>query len=101
MTLTTYKYDPNNPKKLSKAELKAIDEIKDEDIDYSDIPKLDEEFLQKAVRMSKDVEKTKISLRLDNDVLAWLKEQGRGYQTRANRILRAAMEHDKQNAATK
>ena len=31
-------------------------------------------------------------IRLDADVLAWLKAYGRGYQTRINRILRAAME---------
>ena len=58
---------------------------------------MDEEFLKQAVRASEDVDKTKISLRLDNDVLAWLKQRGRGYQTRANRILRAAMEHDRKN----
>ena len=50
--------------------------------------------------MSEEVKKIKISLRLDNDVLAWLKERGRGYQTRVNRILRAAMEHDRQNTAS-
>jgi uncharacterized protein (DUF4415 family) len=33
--------------------------------------------------------KTAISLRLDADVLAWLKSQGPGYQTRINAILRA------------
>lgn len=33
--------------------------------------------------------KTSISLRLDADVLAWLKAQGPGYQTRINAILRA------------
>ena len=48
MTTTTYKHDPNNPKKLSKAELKAIDELEDKDIDYSDIPQLDGEFFPKG-----------------------------------------------------
>jgi uncharacterized protein (DUF4415 family) len=33
--------------------------------------------------------KTSISLRLDADVLEWLKSQGPGYQTRINAILRA------------
>ena len=36
--------------------------------------------------------KTAISLRLDADVLAWLKAQGPGYQTRINAILRAYKE---------
>lgn len=32
--------------------------------------------------------KKAVSLRLDADVIAWLKKDGQGYQTRANRILR-------------
>lgn len=36
--------------------------------------------------------KKSVTLRLDADVLAWFKKQGRGYQTRINRTLRAAME---------
>lgn len=35
--------------------------------------------------------KRKVSLRLDADVLAWFQRQGRGYQTRINRVLREAM----------
>lgn len=30
-----------------------------------------------------------ISLRIDRDVLEWLRERGRGYQTRINTVLRA------------
>lgn len=36
--------------------------------------------------------KTAVSLRLDDDVLAWFKAQGPGYQTRINALLRAYME---------
>ena len=36
--------------------------------------------------------KQQLTIRLDADVLAWLKSHGRGYQTRINRILRSAME---------
>jgi len=38
--------------------------------------------------------KQAVSLRLDADVLAWLKKAGEGYQTRANRILRERMLED-------
>lgn len=43
------------------------------------------------------LEKPKIhtSLRLDGDVLDWLKSGGRGYQARANNLLRAAMQRSK------
>jgi uncharacterized protein (DUF4415 family) len=35
--------------------------------------------------------KKAVSLRLDADVIAWLKRDGKGYQTRANRVLREKM----------
>ena len=35
--------------------------------------------------------KRPVTLRLDADVIAWFKAQGRGYQTRINRALRAVM----------
>jgi uncharacterized protein (DUF4415 family) len=65
--------------------------MKDADIDYSDIPPLDKTFLTKATIAWPPV-KTQLTIRLDADVLAWLKANGRGYQTRINRILRVAME---------
>jgi uncharacterized protein (DUF4415 family) len=75
-----------------KAELKALAEKPDSEIDYSDIPPLDEEFWARAVLnpFFKPV-KTHASVRIDSDVMAWLKSQGRGYQTRMNAILREAM----------
>jgi uncharacterized protein (DUF4415 family) len=39
--------------------------------------------------------KQPITLRLDADVLAWFKRQGRGYQTRINRALRKLMMEDR------
>jgi uncharacterized protein (DUF4415 family) len=64
-------------------------------IDYSDIPPLDDEFWRRAVRnpFYRPV-KSQLTVRLDNDVLAWLKAKGRGYQTRINAILRRAMLED-------
>ena len=38
--------------------------------------------------------KQAISMRLDADVIAWLKKPGKGYQTRANQILRERMLED-------
>ena len=38
-----------------------------------------------------------IYIRLDTDVLTWLKSKGKGYQTRMNAILRALMERDQQH----
>jgi uncharacterized protein (DUF4415 family) len=36
--------------------------------------------------------KSPVTIRVDADVLAWLKRQGRGQQTRINKLLREAME---------
>ena len=65
--------------------------MRDADIDYSDIPPLDRTFLKKATTPWPPV-KRQLTIRLDADVLAWLKGQGKGYQTRINRILRVVME---------
>jgi uncharacterized protein (DUF4415 family) len=65
--------------------------MKDDEIDYSEIPPLDESFFTRAAEAWPPA-KQQLTIRLDADVLAWLKANGRGYQTRINRILRAAME---------
>ena len=78
-------------KKFIKSDLAGIDRMRDADIDYSDIPPLDKTFLKKATMAWPPVKK-QLTIRLDADVLDWLKGHGRGYQTRINRILRVVME---------
>ncbi len=78
-------------KKSIKSDLARIDHMRDADIDYSDIPPLDKTFLKKAVTAWPPA-KRQLTIRLDADVLAWLKGHGKGYQTRINRILRVVME---------
>jgi uncharacterized protein (DUF4415 family) len=90
-----YELDLDNPPPLTdaqKAELKALAAMPDSEIDYSDIAPLTEEFWKNAVRgrFYRPI-KTPTTVRLDADVLAWLKSQGKGYQTRINAILRDAM----------
>lgn len=76
-------------------ELKAIAAIPDDRIDLSDIPELTEEQLRRAVRgqMYRPIKKP-VTMRLDADVIAWLKQEGRGYQTKANALLRKEMLRD-------
>jgi uncharacterized protein (DUF4415 family) len=78
-------------KKSITSDLARIDRMKDAEIDYSDIPALDKSFLKKATTARPPVKK-QLTIRLDADVLDWLKAHGRGYQTRINRILRVVME---------
>ena len=75
-----------------KAELRALADRPDSEIDYRDIPPLTEKFWLNAVRNPYyKPTKTSTTVRVDSDVLAWLKGQGKGYQTRINAILREAM----------
>ncbi len=78
-------------KRSIKSDLKRIDAQGDQDIDYSDIPELDKDFFKKA-RVVVPPGKKQLTLRLDADVLAWMKAQGKGYQSRINAILRAYYE---------
>ncbi len=65
--------------------------MRDEDIDYSDIPELDEDFWKDA-KLVIPPGKKQLTIRLDADVLTWLKAQGKGYQSRINAILRSYYE---------
>jgi uncharacterized protein (DUF4415 family) len=67
----------------------------DDEIDFSDIPRLPESFWKNAVRnpFYRPV-KQQLTVRLDADVIAWLRMQGKGYQTRINHLLRTAMLED-------
>jgi uncharacterized protein (DUF4415 family) len=78
-----------------RAELKALQAMTDSAIDYDDIPQAALEAWQGAVvaRFYKPI-KQQLTLRVDADVIAWLKAQGRGYQTRINDLLRQAMLKD-------
>jgi uncharacterized protein (DUF4415 family) len=78
-------------KKSIKSDLARIDRMRDADIDYSDIPPLDKTFLKKAASAWPPA-KRQLTIRLDANVLDWLKGHGKGYQTRINRILRVVME---------
>ena len=83
-------------KKISDKEvgrqLAALAAMRDEDIDFSDIPEITEEQFRRGVRglFYRPVKKP-VTMRLDADVIAWLKEDGKGYQTKANSLLRREM----------
>ena len=61
-------------------------------IDYSEIPELDETFWKSAELVYPDTRKRQITLRLDPDLVDWFQSQGRGYQTRMNAVLRTYYE---------
>lgn len=74
------------------ARLSVLAKMPDSAIDYSDIPPLDDTFWKNAVRNPfYKPTKQATTVRIDADVLLWLKSTGKGYQTRINAILREAM----------
>ena len=71
-------------------EVERLAARRDEDIDLSDIPELDEAFFREA-EWQPPIKKS-VTIRLDADVLEWFRNQGPGYQTRINLLLRRFME---------
>ena len=99
--IVKHSLDVENPPKLTaeqQAELDALATMPDEKIDYSDIPKTaDEDWKVAEVGKFYKPIKKQVTVRIDADVLAWLKSTGSGYQTRLNRELRDAMKRSLKN----
>lgn len=74
-------------RKSISSDLKRVDKIKEQDINYNDIPALDDSFFMKEMIVLPH-KKDSITLRIDHEVLQYFKEQGRGYQTLINAILK-------------
>ncbi len=92
--ITKFELDISNPPPLTaeqQAELEVLSARPTSAIDYSDIPPVED--VSRFYRPTKEM----TTIRLDADVLAWLRSQGKGYQTKINTILRremlAAKEH--------
>jgi uncharacterized protein (DUF4415 family) len=75
--------------KTSRTDWKRLARTDDAQIDTSEVPELGDDFFQRAELHVPP--KQAVTMRLDADVLSWFKEQGQGYQTRINKLLRAYM----------
>jgi uncharacterized protein (DUF4415 family) len=76
--------------KEQKRDIAAIAAKKDADIDFSDIPEVVDWSGAEVGKFYRPPKKS-VTMRLDQDVLDWLKAYGKGYQTKANLLLRHAM----------
>jgi uncharacterized protein (DUF4415 family) len=72
-------------------EIRALKKMKERDIDTTDIPQALDWSKAAVGKFYRPIKKP-LTIRLDADVLAWLKGHGKGYQTRINSILRDSME---------
>jgi uncharacterized protein (DUF4415 family) len=81
-----------------KREIAAIAAKTDATIDFSDMPEV-LDWSDAEVGKFYRPTKRPVTIRLDDDVIDWLKSYGRGYQTKANMLLRHAMEANQQTTA--
>ncbi len=79
---------------ISKERLKEIAAIKDDDIDFSEIPELNDDWFREAQFVTPESSKA-VSLRIDREVLTWFKGRGKGYQSLMNAVLKAYMNAQK------
>ena len=77
---------------------KPIATVKDDSIDFSDIPELDQEFWEQAQLVEPD-RTDQITMRVKRSVLAYFKAPGKGYQTRMNRVLESYVRHRMRDSA--
>lgn len=91
--------DPSNPPTLTEEQAARLDSMKDQDIDYSDIPAQAGSAWYKPGALIPDT-KQQVTLRLDRDVLEYFRLGGSRYQTRINAVLRAFVEAHREHKST-
>jgi uncharacterized protein (DUF4415 family) len=85
--------------KLTAEKRKALQKLArrpDSEIDLSDIPEIQRIPTDAVIGRFYRPRKTSVTIRLDSDVVAWLKATGEGYQTRINAYLRQLMRQSQQ-----
>jgi uncharacterized protein (DUF4415 family) len=80
-------------------QIRALKRMKDEDIDFTDIPEKTDWGNAVVGKFYRPIKKS-LTIRIDADILAWVKGQGKGYQTRINHHLREAMIKAKKEAGS-
>ncbi|GHS95342.1 hypothetical protein FACS1894139_04140 [Planctomycetales bacterium] len=89
------RYTSENCPKPTNEEWERVDRLKDEDIDFSDIPEQKDfsAFVPWERRhLLKERRRKKVAVALDRDVAAWLERDGASYQTQINAIFRQIMQ---------
>ena len=86
--MVRFTLDPNNPPQMTPAQKQALRDLRDEDIDFSDIPRLTRAGWRRVSDLVPAENKKQITLRLDADVIEFFRGTGRRYQSRINAALR-------------
>ncbi len=88
----------NTTSKKYGTDIERLRNMKDDEIDFSDIPRTKPEFWAKAVvrkGLKPVLRKRQVTIRIDSDVLDFLRSEGDGYQTKINQLLRSYMDASK------
>ena len=99
---TVGKHDHEIPP-MTEERAREIEAMSDKDIDFSDIPELDEVFFKNAKLVKRQPKTEAISIRVDTDTLEWFRATAknhpeiRGYQTLINDVLRTYVTHQTNN----
>jgi uncharacterized protein (DUF4415 family) len=91
---TSEELDAMRERGEGKTDWKRVAEMKEEDIDLSDIPELDHDSWDNAELVMPEA-KVSISIRVDREVVDYFREGGPGYQTRMNAVLKSFVEAHK------
>ncbi|MEK0193127.1 MAG: hypothetical protein EAZ78_09555 [Oscillatoriales cyanobacterium] len=81
----------NDLSNISRTNWAALEAMNDEDIDYSDIPPLTDEFFENATLRIPAAQARNL-IQLDAEVIAWFREQSAEYKTTINSVLRRYIE---------
>jgi uncharacterized protein (DUF4415 family) len=84
----------NDLNSTSRTNWAALESRSEENIDYSDIPPLTDDFFERAT-LRIPVSEAKNLVQLDPDVKQWFQAQGDQYKTLINNVLRQHMESKK------
>jgi uncharacterized protein (DUF4415 family) len=76
----------------------ALEAMQDEDIDYSDIPPLTDEFFERATLRIPPTQAHRL-VQIDADVLQWFQAQGGEYKVLINSVLRRHVEKGDEQSA--
>jgi uncharacterized protein (DUF4415 family) len=96
--MVRYKLDPDNPPQMTEEQKQALRDLRDEDIDFSDIPPQTGGGWRRVSELVPAENKQQITLRLDADLIAFFRSTGRRYQSRINAALREYVTAQKKTA---
>lgn len=82
----------------SRTNWRALESMNDEEIDYSDIPPLTEEFFQKATLRVPAPQAPQL-VQIEPEILEWFQSQSGEYKTLINSVLRRYIENSDEQRA--